>query len=121
MHELQPAIAPTPQHVRDELRRAERLASAGCLAESRAAFRAAVDADPGFAARNEKGAVWGHNNNVYLSKIFSWFKKDFEKNGGSVIQFVQPYLSKESQKFIDKYRKDLSIKYLDYDWSLNGT
>jgi hypothetical protein len=49
---------------------------------------------------------------LQLSKIFSWFSKDFKTNG-TLIDF----LSKYSEKTINpKVRKT----YLDYDWSLNN-
>lgn len=46
-----------------------------------------------------------------ISKIFSWFTKDFTKEG-SLIQFINKY-SKV------KLNKEAKIEYLDYDWSLN--
>lgn len=46
-----------------------------------------------------------------LSKIFSWFKSDFSKNG-SLIEYLNTY-SKVTLKFNSK------ISYMDYDWSLN--
>ena len=51
-------------------------------------------------------------DHVQLSKIFSWFAKDF-KTEGSVIDYVAKY----SEKTINpKARKT----FLDYDWSLNN-
>lgn len=51
-------------------------------------------------------------NSVQISEIFNWFKGDFTANG-SVID----YLNKYSKVKISKKAK---IKYLPYDWSLNG-
>jgi len=48
---------------------------------------------------------------LQLSKIFSWFKGDFTKNG-SLIDF----LNKFSPVRIDK---NADIDYLDYNWNLN--
>jgi len=50
-------------------------------------------------------------NDLYISKIFDWFEKDFKADGGV-------------KSFILKYRKDLhpSVRvnsYLTYDWNLN--
>ncbi|MEQ8476833.1 DUF547 domain-containing protein [Fulvivirga sp.] len=50
-------------------------------------------------------------NSADVSKIFSWFSKDFTKDG-SLIQFLNKY-SKA------KLNEDAKIEYLDYDWSLN--
>jgi len=53
-------------------------------------------------------------NEVQLSKIFTWFGGDFKKNKGSVIKFINQY---SKIKIGDKE----SIQYLDYNWSLNST
>ncbi len=51
--------------------------------------------------------------NPKLSKIFKWYKKDFEVNGNSdVIQFINQYSNV-------KINEDASIDYLDYNWNLN--
>ena len=50
-------------------------------------------------------------NNIKISKIFSWFAKDF-KTDGSLIDFLNRY----SETTINsKARKS----YMDYDWTLN--
>lgn len=49
---------------------------------------------------------------VELSQIFEWFNEDFTKEG-KLIDFLNGY----SEIPIDKKAK---IKYLEYDWSLNG-
>ncbi|MBT8376055.1 MAG: DUF547 domain-containing protein, partial [Bacteroidia bacterium] len=48
---------------------------------------------------------------IKISKIFKWFKKDFEQNG-SVIDFINKYVDYE-------ILKDADIDYLNYNWSLN--
>ncbi len=50
-------------------------------------------------------------NELQLSKIFSWFKGDFTKQG-SLIEFLNRY----SDTPIDV---NASISHLDYDWTLN--
>lgn len=49
---------------------------------------------------------------IYLSKIFEWFKGDFTKKG-SLIDFLNKY----SNTPISPKAK---VRYLEYDWSLNG-
>jgi Protein of unknown function, DUF547 len=49
-----------------------------------------------------------------LSKLFDWYKGDFEKAAGSVQAFVRPYL--EHGKDLGERAK---VKHFDYDWSLN--
>ncbi len=37
-----------------------------------------------------------------------------------MIAFIKPYVSKKQRAFLEKHKDDFSIRYLDYDWSLNG-
>ncbi|PSB07526.1 DUF547 domain-containing protein [Pleurocapsa sp. CCALA 161] len=68
---------------------------------------------------------------VYVSSIFKWFGKDFEKsyskeenfdnlNGKETafINFISQYLSPTEQEYLTQgvYK----VSYLDYDWSLNA-
>lgn len=50
-------------------------------------------------------------NKVQLSKIFKWYKKDFENNGSLI-----SYLNQYSKSTINKRAK---IEYIKYNWSLN--
>ena len=50
-------------------------------------------------------------DNLKLSKIFKWFKKDFEQNG-SLIDFLNQYSEVEISSKAKK-------SYRDYNWSLN--
>lgn len=50
-------------------------------------------------------------NKVELSKIFSWFGKDFKKNG-TLIEYINPYTDIE-------IRSDAKKSFLEYDWNLN--
>lgn len=54
-----------------------------------------------------------------ISSVFKWFEHDFEKTAGSVEAFITPYITDDPE--IRKLLLDrvISIKYLDYDWSLN--
>jgi hypothetical protein len=47
-----------------------------------------------------------------LSMIFKWYSMDFNKNGGSVRDFVNRYSS-------IKIKPDAKISHIDYDWGLN--
>ena len=51
-------------------------------------------------------------NSLRLSKIFKWYSSDFEDYSGSVINFIKNYTDKEISS-------NVSVGYLDYDWSLN--
>jgi hypothetical protein len=47
-----------------------------------------------------------------LSKIFDWYREDFEKEG-SLVQFIQKYTPV-------KIDKSVQITFREYDWGLNG-
>ena len=49
---------------------------------------------------------------IQISKIFEWFKGDFTKNG-SLIDYFNKYST-------TKINKKAKIRYLAYDWNLNG-
>lgn len=55
------------------------------------------------------------NGKLRLSKIFDWFDDDFERDAGSVRDYLLRYAPSEKHAFLRKAK----IKYLDYDWSLN--
>ncbi len=50
-------------------------------------------------------------NKVQLSRIFKWYKKDFEKNG-SLILYLNQYLK-------SSISPDTKIEYIKYNWNLN--
>lgn len=49
-------------------------------------------------------------NSLKISKIFSWYGSDFK---GNLIDWINKYAK-------TKANSDAQIKYLDYDWALNG-
>jgi hypothetical protein len=67
------------------------------------------------------------SDKLLLSSIFKWYREDFEKGWkgySSLEQFLLNHAADlsltpaESQKLKDK---DMSIRFLDYDWALNKT
>lgn len=78
------------------------------------------NAEKGMFVSEEKGMIWGQNYILHLSSIFSWFREDFEKEAESVVDFVLRYASGDTKDFIIRHRKELKIRYLDYDWILNN-
>jgi hypothetical protein len=56
-------------------------------------------------------------NTLYLSKLFDWYKGDFESKAGSVLNFIKPYLNEKTLAFLQRGPK---IAYLDYNWALNA-
>jgi hypothetical protein len=69
--------------------------------------------DPRKGARADTAA-----HTLYLSRIFDWFADDFAASGG-VLAFVAPYLGAEDRAWLAR-NPDPRIRFLDYDWSLNG-
>ena len=55
-------------------------------------------------------------NTLYISKIFKWFKDDFE---GDIVDFFSKYADKKLKKTLSDKKAQINIKYLNYDWSLN--
>ncbi len=54
---------------------------------------------------------------LFVSKIFKWFGDDFNNE---IIDFFIKYAEKDLKENLEKRRTKIKIKYLDYDWSLNG-
>jgi len=55
---------------------------------------------------------------LWLSQIFEWFEADFTAGGKSVAEFVRPYLPEPAAAALAGGK--VKVRYLDYDWSLNG-
>ena len=62
-----------------------------------------------FLAQQSKG-LKREKDKIYISKIFGWYKKDFEASGG-VYSFVTRYYNEGIDSRV--------IDYLDYNWMLN--
>ena len=56
-------------------------------------------------------------NVLWVSSIFKWFAEDFNND---VIGFYQKYAAGELKQKLEAGRGRIDVKYLDYDWSLNG-
>lgn len=56
-------------------------------------------------------------NTLYVSRIFKWFAEDFNDDP---IGFFQQYAENGLRMELERRAKVLRVKYLDYDWSLNG-
>lgn len=52
-------------------------------------------------------------NQLQLSKIFKWYKSDFENAAGGLIEFINLYTSVHISD-------NASISFKDYSWKLNG-
>jgi hypothetical protein len=100
-------------------------ASLSCPPLARTPFRADhLDEDLASAMRTwlshrEKGIALNQaGHRIRLSKVFDWFEDDFEARGG-VLEVIARYLSAEDAKWVRGPGRNASIRYFDYDWSLN--
>ena len=60
-------------------------------------------------------------NEIWLSRVFYWYRKDFEQRGKSLFHFITDTLQdKDMKQFISQNRTTLKLRFMDYDWSLNG-
>ncbi len=66
---------------------------------------------------NDPKSNYLEGNTLYASKIFSWFSEDFP---GGTAAFVRKYARGTLKTKLDEVGDSISVKYLDYDWSLNG-
>lgn len=56
---------------------------------------------------------------AFLSKIFEWYSDDFEAAGGSTQRYLARFV--DDAQVQDALRGDeFDVRYLEYDWSLNG-
>lgn len=56
---------------------------------------------------------------LYVSELFRWEKNAIELSGYTITSFVEEFGPVDAREYIVKYRKNLSLIYLDYDWRLN--
>lgn len=76
-----------------------------------------LDQGKNFFAQLEKNKIDVAKKTMTISKIFSWFRADFEKTSGSVEKFITPYLEPATAQAV--MGGGFSISYSTYDWSLN--
>ncbi len=66
---------------------------------------------------NDPKSNYLDGNTLYVSKIFKWFSEDFDND---VIGFFLIHADSDFKKELESKRENIKIKYLHYDWSLNG-
>lgn len=65
---------------------------------------------------NDPKNTFFKGDTLFISKIFKWFKEDFSNNP---LYFIQQYASMELKSKLNLKKNNITIKHLDYDWSLN--
>lgn len=68
-----------------------------------------------FINHREKNYLKG--NKLWVTRIFKWFSEDFDNDP---LSFVLAYAEGEFKKNIETDKNRIKVKYLKYDWSLNG-
>ena len=66
---------------------------------------------------NDQAGNYFDGKTLYVSKIFKWFAGDFQDD---VIGFFLKYADANLRQALLNKKGKITIKYLDYDWSLNG-
>lgn len=61
---------------------------------------------------NNQNGIIVQKNEIKISPIFKWYKKDFKASGG-VLEFINKYWKGAS------IPQNFKISYLDYNWNLN--
>ena len=56
-------------------------------------------------------------NTLHVSSIFKWFREDFAND---IVGFFRKYAAGELKSALDANPGAIDVRYLDYDWSLNG-
>jgi len=57
------------------------------------------------------------DHTLYVSSIFKWFAEDFDKD---IVGFFLKYAKGGLKKQLEANKEKIKVKYLYYDWSLNG-
>ena len=55
---------------------------------------------------------------LHLSSIFKWFREDFERDGQGLVDFVAPYFEPGIRTQLGSGQ--VRVRFLRYDWGLNG-
>jgi hypothetical protein len=66
---------------------------------------------------NDPARNYLDGNTLYVSSIFKWFAEDFNND---IVGYFLKYAREDFKKRLEDNRDKIKIKYLDYDWSLNG-
>lgn len=97
-------------------------ASKGCPPLRSEPYRGAVlnkqlnEMTESFINNSQKNFI--ESDSLYISQIFKWYKEDFPEG---VINFFHKHAKGKLKSDLEVKKDKLTIKYLDYDWSLNGS
>jgi len=66
----------------------------------------------------KKNFLYREDDEIFLSMIYDWYRKDFIKKDSSVIDHIKKYINAEDRDFIISNNIEKKL-YLDYNWKLN--
>ncbi|KAL7536459.1 hypothetical protein ACHAXR_010227 [Thalassiosira sp. AJA248-18] len=74
-----------------------------------------------FCEQEDNVAIVEESRQLHLSKILYWYMSDFVRSKDELPQMVAQYLRGEKKERLDKLMGigNVSLKFLDYDWSSN--
>ena len=71
-----------------------------------------------FVQSEDKNRYDGRSHTLYLSRIFDWFREDFETTAPTLERFVARFAATETATAIRS--QPPRIRFLKYDWALNN-
>ncbi|MFU8803775.1 MAG: DUF547 domain-containing protein [Bradymonadaceae bacterium] len=66
------------------------------------------------------------SDRLHVTKLFDWYgddfvNKEFKGHAPNAARYIARYTTDEVREFIESKNNDPTIRFLDYDWSLNDT
>jgi hypothetical protein len=59
-------------------------------------------------------------NQIWLNRVLYWYRQEVEQGGKTLLGIVEDVQPEKDKQFIQQNRSKLTLRFLDYDWSLNG-
>jgi len=66
---------------------------------------------------NDQSKNYLKGDTLYASSIFKWYSEDFHDD---VVSFFLKYGQGDLKRRLSTARGKIGVKYVDYDWTLNG-
>jgi len=57
---------------------------------------------------------------VLLSMLFDWYSADFGSSRPAVLKAFSQYIPEDQAEYVRENASKVKIRFIDYDWSLNG-
>jgi hypothetical protein len=58
---------------------------------------------------------------LWLNRLFYWYRKDFETSRKTLIDFVLEHVQEpDTVQYLTEHCNDLTLRFMEYDWRLNG-